>query len=166
MVILALFLLNVCIYAYAVVYQKPRLASLQGRWFDKRKLVSGSGGYDPAAAYQQGESDLKVWRERIIPKKDFARFVGSLFETAANNSLAFKGITYKVAQLKDEQLIAYSLDFNVSGKYAGIKSFMADIGKMREIVTMDNISLANSNDKGEAVALKVQLTVYLRAEGQ
>ncbi len=165
--IIALVLLNVCVYAYAALYQKPRFESLQGKWFEKRKLVSGAASSDLGAVYQQGESDLKVWRERIIPKRDFARFVGSLFETASKNSLAFKGMTYKVDQLKDENLVSYTLDFDVSGKYGGIKSFIADIGKMREIVTIDNIALTNKDEKGgDAVALKVQLTVYLRAEGQ
>ena len=162
--IIALFLLNICLYVYAAGYQKPRLENLQSKWFEKRDSATGGTVLNNASAYQQGESDLKTWRARIILKKEFARFVGNLFENAVNNSLAFKGVTYKVSQLKDENLAAYALDFNVTGKYAAIKSFISDIGRMREIITIDNISLNNSNETGDAVALKVQLTVYLRME--
>ena len=164
--ICALFLLNICFYLYAAVYQKPRLESLQAQWLEKRKSAADAAVAGILSGYQQGEGDLKAWRARIIPKKEFAKFVGSLFETAASNSLAFKGVSYKVSQIKDENLAAYSLDFNVTGKYAAIKSFISDIGRMREIITIDNISLNNGSETEDTVALKLQMTVYLRMEGQ
>lgn len=164
--VIALLLANLCLYLYASLYQTPRLEGLQSKWFEKRKSATGGAVLDSAVAYRQGENDLKAWRARIIPKRGFARFLGSLFETAANNSLAFKGVSYKASQIKDENLAAYSLDFNVTGKYGAVKSFIADLGRMREIMTIDNISLNNSKATEDAVALKVQLTLYLRMEEQ
>jgi type IV pilus assembly protein PilO len=163
-VIVALLLSNACLYLYASVYQSPRLESLQNKWFEKRKSATGGPHLDTSAVYRQGKNDLKLWNARILPKKEYARFIGSLFDIAANNSLVFKGVTYKVVQLTDENLVAYSLDFNVTGKYAAVKSFLSDIGRMRDIVTIDNISLNNSKVIEDAVTLKVQLTVYLRME--
>lgn len=160
--VIALVLANVGLYLFAAVYQKPRLESLQGAWFEKRKTASRGAALDNASVYRQGMSDLTAWRAKIIPKREFAGFVGRLFETAARNSLAFKGLSYKVSQIKDEDLATYSLDFNVTGKYAAVKSFIADIGRTREITTIDNISLTNMNQSEDSVALKVQLTVYLR----
>ena len=164
--IIALVLLNIGLYLFTAVYQKPRLEGLQSTWFVKRKTATGGTAIDSAAVYQQGVSDLTAWRARIIPKKGFAGFVGRLFETAASNSLAFKGVSYKASQLKDENLITYSLDFNVIGKYGAVKSFIADIGRMREILTIDNISLNKISNSEDSVSLKVQLTVYLRMEEQ
>ena len=161
--VLVLFVANICLFAYAAMYQKPRLVKLQGTWFEKRKVAASGGSADD---YRQTENDLKAWRDRIVPKKDFAKFLGNLFETAAHNSLAFKGVTYKLSQVKEENLVAYVLDFNVTGKYAGVKSFISDLGRMREIVTIDNLSLNNSNVIGDAVDMKVQMTLYLRLEGQ
>lgn len=160
--IVALFIIDLSFYVYASVYQTPRLENLQNQWFAKRKSTTVDAAQDTAAVYRQGEGDLKLWRARIIPKKGFARFVANLFETAANNSLAFKGVTYKTGQVKNEDLVTYTLDFNVTGKYAAVKSFLADLGRMHEILTVDNIALANSKASEDAVALRVQLTVYLR----
>ena len=163
--IAALFLVDLSFYLYASVYQAPRLENLQNQWFAKRKSTTVDAAQDPAAIYRQGEGDLKLWRARIIPKKGFARFVANLFETAANNSLAFKGVTYKAGQVKNEDLMTYTLDFNVTGKYAAVKSFLADLGRMHEILTVDNIALAHSKtseDAPDAVSLRVQLTLYLR----
>lgn len=165
--IMVLVLSNVSLFAYASWYQVPRIESLQGQRLEKRKAVRGGAVQDIAAIYQQGERDLKVWQGRIIQKREFARFLGSLFETAANNSLVFKGMSYKASQLKEEKnLITYSLDYNVSGKYAAAKSFISDILRMREIVTIDNLSLSNANATEDAVALRVQMTLYLRMEEQ
>lgn len=164
--IFVLMLSNVALYVYASAYHKPRLINLQNTWFEKRKSAAGGPALDTASVYRQGKDDLQAWRARIIPKKAFARFVGSLFETAADNALTFTGVTYKTLQLPDENLVAYAMDFNVSGKYSGIKRFMADIGRMREMMTIDNVSLSSSKTTEDTVALKVQLTVYLRPEEQ
>lgn len=164
--VLVLLLANAGLLVHAYVYQAPRLADLQDKWFAKRKSATGGALVDTAAVFRQGEDDLKEWRSRIIPKRGFARFVGQLFETAANNSLAFKGVSYKATPLTDENLVTYALDFNVTGKYAAIKSFMADMGRIREIMTIDNISLNADKVTEDDVALKVQLTVYLRMEQQ
>jgi len=162
--ILALLVLNIALFLFLYVYQNPRLENLQNQWFEKRKLATGGSVLDTATIYQQGIKDLKNWRERIIPKKGFARFVGTLYETAANNSLSFQGVTYKVSQIKEHGLAAYTLDFNVVGKYAAVKSFISDLQRMPEIFAMENLSLNNKNSIEDAVDLKVQLTVYLRVE--
>jgi type IV pilus assembly protein PilO len=164
--IVVLLLLNIGISAYVALYQKPRLAEIQGDWFKKRKAVAGDAARGMVAVYRQGESDLTTWRSRIILKKDFARFIGSLFETAKSSSLALKGVTYKASLVQGENLTAYALEMNVVGTYAAVKSFIADLGRRREIMTIDNVSLTSGVVNGDAISLKVQLTVYLRAEGQ
>jgi type IV pilus assembly protein PilO len=162
--ILSLLVLNIALFMFSFIYQNPRLENLQNQWFEKRKLATGGSVADAATIYQQGIKDLKIWRDRILPKKGFARFVGTLYETTANNSLSFKGVTYKVIQIKEQGLAAYTLNFNVVGKYAAVKSFISDLQRMPEIFAMENLSLNNNNSIEDAVDLKVQLTVYLRME--
>lgn len=164
--ILVLILVNIGFFIFSAVYLTPRFEGLQNQWFEKRKIMTGGIGQDPSALYQQGTKDLATWRDRIIPKRDFTKFIGSLYETASNNSLAFNGLSYKVVQLKEKKLVAYSLDLNVTGKYGAIKSFISDIGRMPEIITMDTISLNNKTFTADQVDLKVQLTVYLKMEEQ
>lgn len=158
-------LLDIVLYIYASAYQTPHLADLQNEWFEKRRLTSGGVAQDAAAVYRQGMKDLAVWNARIAPKKDFTRFIGDLFETAANNALVVGGVTYKPVLTKQEKLVAFSIGFNVSGKYASVKSFIADLGRLRDIMTIDNISLNNSKLTEETVDMKLQLTTYFRLEG-
>ena len=157
---------NICLYLYASLVQQREIGSLQTTWTHNRDAAGQRGGTDVATIYRQGTADFKDFRARILPKKDFARFVGSIFNTASHNSVACKGITFTVAPVKNEDLIAYSLSLNVTGKYAGIKSFIADIGRKKEILSIDTISLSNVDATGDAVDLKLVLTVYLRPEGR
>jgi type IV pilus assembly protein PilO len=152
------------LFLYSALYQEPRLADLQRKWSGKRVEAAAAPPLDPAAIYRQGTADLKSWRGRISPKKDFAGFIGELFETAVNNSLRVGAITYKPTTIKGENLLAYSIGFNVSGKYAAIKSFIADIERFRQIAVIDTLSLNGKADE-EIVDMRLQLTAYFRVEG-
>lgn len=159
-------LVNLGLYGYLSAYQEPRLTALHNQWFEKRRTARGGALQDAASIYKQGSADLAAWRARISPKKDFARLVGELFEIAANNSLKVGAVVYKPALVKDENLLAYAISFNVSGKYAAIKSFIADLGRSREMMTIDTITLNNTKATEEAVDLRLQVTAYFRTEGQ
>lgn len=164
--ILVLLTANVCLSIYITGLQMPRVENLQSAWLEKRKATGRSATLDTVATYRQGENDLKLWRTRIIAKKDFAGLVGRILETANHNALAFKGISYSPSFLKDENLACYGLDLNVSGKYAAVKGFISDLERMQEIMTIDNVSLTTSKVAEDAVALRIRLTIYLRTEAQ
>src|SRR3974390_2634395 len=77
-------LANAGLYVYVSVYQAPRLTALQNAWFEKRRAAEKGTLKDAAAIYRQGTSDLATWRARVAPKRDFARVIGDIFETAAS----------------------------------------------------------------------------------
>ena len=163
--VVALLMLNVSLYTYLSLYQQPQIESQQTDWFKKRQSSGSLVAKDAATIYSEGTRDLKIWLTKIPPKKDFARFLGDLFGTAANNSLVVKNVTYKPEFIKEEGLLAYTIGFNVSGNYAAVKSFITDLERSREMITIDNITLLNSSTTLESIELKLQLTTYLRMEG-
>jgi len=163
-VVLLLVLLNAGLYFFSSYHQQPRLQDLRQKWVEKRR-AAGGGVRDAATIFRQGTGDLATWRDRIAPKKDFARLIGSLFDMAANNSLKVGGVSYKPVPVKEDNLLAFTISFGVSGKYAAVKSFIADLMRSREIMTLDNVSLASTKLTEESVDMKVQLTAYFKAEG-
>lgn len=161
-VVLLLILLNGGLFFFSSYHQQPRLLELRQQWAEKRRA---GGVRDAAAIFRQGTSDLATWHARIAPKKDFARLIGTLFDTAASNSLKVGGVSYKPVPVKEDNLLAFTISFGVSGKYAAVKSFIADLMHTKEIVTLDNVSLASTKLTEESVDMKVQLTAYFKAEG-
>jgi type IV pilus assembly protein PilO len=155
--------LNMGLYAFLDFYQTPKLESLQTDWFARRK--SNVTVLDRGASFDLGSADIAKWRALIPPKKDLARIVGEIYDIARSNSLSIGGITYKPDHIKSEQMIAYAIGLTVSGKYAAVKSFIGDISRLRDIVTINDISLNNPKLTEETVSLKIDLTIFLRQEG-
>jgi type IV pilus assembly protein PilO len=163
--LLILVVANIGVYFFSSLYQEPRLSQLQNRWSEIQR-TSRTPAIDRGTAYQLGSADLKAWKDRIAPKRDLARIVGELFAIASSNSVTVGGITYKPEKVKeDDTLLAYGIGLTVTGRYAAVKSFVADLGRLKEIVVVDSVSLNNSKMTEEQVDLKVSLTAYLRLEG-
>ncbi|GFE58754.1 type 4a pilus biogenesis protein PilO [Geobacter sp. AOG1] len=164
-VVLLLVVLNCGLFFVISYHQQPRLQDLRQQWAEKRRIAGSGGVRDGATIFRQGTSDLATWRGRIAPKKDFARLIGSLFDLAASNSLKVGGVSYKPVPVKEDNLLAFTISFGVSGKYAAVKSFIADLMRSREIMALDNISLASTKLTEESVDMRVQLTAYFKSEG-
>lgn len=165
-IILLAILLLLDIFLYGVVsYQKPRLGGLQSKLAEKRRLVAAGEARDVATIYRQGGADIKIFRDRIPAKKDFARTLGELFDLAENNGLKISNVSYKPGPVKGQEgLAVYEMSFSVAGRYPAVKSFISDILKWRNIITIETLSLNSAKVTEESVDLRVQVSQYLRME--
>jgi len=163
--ILVLLTGNALIYFYTSSFQQARIETMQNNLLEIRRQNTG-GGASMTSVYSQGIKDLAVFGSMIPPKKDFIRVVGELYDTAANNNLRIETIGYKPELLKEGGLLVYTLNFNVSGSYAAIKSFISDIGRYRELLFIDHLGLNSTGATQESVNLKIQLSAYFKTEGQ
>lgn len=144
-------------------YLGPKVESLQNQWFEKRRQMQAAGARDVATVYRDGKKDLAEFEALIPKKREFARVVSQIFETAHANNLRVGTISYKPAQLKPG-IVGYGISLDLSGKYAGVKSFIADIQAMKEMVIIDAVSWSAAQQGEESVTLKLQATIYLKTE--
>ena len=163
-VVILLIILDCGLFFYSTYYQQPRLQTLRQQWAEKRR-AAGGGHRDQAAIYRQGTDDLATWRGRITPKKDFARLIGTLFDMASSSSLKVGAVSYRPVPVKQDNLLAFTISFNASGKYAAVKSFIADLMRTKEILTLDNVTLSSTKTTEEAIDMKIELTAYFKTEG-
>jgi len=157
-----LLILNMVLALYALFWQGPRNEALQVRRNVQQRLLA-SGGGDISAVYRQGTTDLGTFYAMVPQRKSFARVVGEILEMAQNSGLTVSGVTYKPDPVASGGLIDYALGFSVAGKYAGVKSYFADLQRFKEMVVVDQFSLAGGKTTEEVVDLKLNLTVYLQA---
>ncbi len=160
--ILALAIMNLSMYGFISLSQEPKLETLQKEWFNKRR--SSGGSIDKALVYVQGKKDIEDFYSKIPPKKDFTRVIGNLFEIASNNGLKIGSVAYKPEMIKGSDILDYTLTFSVKGGYAAIKSFISDIERSNEILSIDSVSLKNTDISGDAVDFSVNISAYFRAE--
>lgn len=157
-------LLSLALQLYLSLRQQPELEKAQVAWFAKRDALAKGEILGDSAKYQNGLRDLDLLQKRMIPQNEFPALLSRLYETAQSNSLALKGITFR-APAKGDALPTYGVSFIVSGRYASIKSFLADMVRYPELVTVDSVSLSNTSRIEELVDLRVQTSVYLKKEG-
>ena len=161
-VIAALLLINVTLGIVVSAYQLPSLADLQIKWSDLRRQSARVGVADAATLHQQGAADLKKLMARIPEKREFARVLSELLESAASSAVEVGPISYKPVPIKEEPLLSYQLSFSVSGRYAAVKSYLSDLQNNQELIVVDSVAFSNSDLFDEHVAMDLHITVYLR----
>lgn len=160
--IAVLLVINVILYIVISAYQEPGLTNARHQWNDLRGRVAAISRGDVTSAYRQGKSDLERLKARIPQKREFPRILGEIMEAAASSNVVLGGVTYKPKTVKDENLLAYGVTLSMTGSYAAVKSFLADMQKSRELLVVDNITLTNSDPFEESVTMDLQLTIYLQ----
>lgn len=161
--ILLLCVSNLVLHYFISSFQEPKLETLQKEWTEKRQSPY-TGTEDKAFIYFQGKKDLAVFNSSVPPKRDFARVVGDVLEIASNNGLSISVITYKPSFTKDSSLLVYSLGFGVTGGYAAIKSFLSDIERSPNILSIDSVSLTREDLSQDSVKFSVQISAFFRTE--
>lgn len=154
------------LYVYISAIQESTLETLRQSWMAKRKQQMEGGSASIGAVYSQGVRDLALFYGRVPAKREFARQLGDIFEIASNNGLELKTVGYKPGTVKSGELLSYQLNLNLVGRYAPVKSFIADIQRLSEIVTIDSMQLAGAGPDQESIDLKVQLSAYFRTDRQ
>ena len=145
-------------------YQRPKIAAAQQRWSELRSQVAVAGRNDVSALYRQGNVDLETLKSRIPPKRQFPRLLGEMLEQASSNGITTGPITYKPHDLKDDKLLMYELTMGVSGGYAALKSYLADLQRNRELVVIEDVTFTNSDLFEENVTMDLKLRIYLRED--
>jgi len=161
-IILTLLLLNITLGIVVSAYQLPSLANVQITWSDLRRQTARAGVADAATLHKQGAADLEKLKERIPEKREFARVLSELLESAASNAVDVGTISYKPVPIKEEALLSYQLSLSVSGRYAAVKSYLSDLQNNRELIVVDSVAFSNSDLFVEHVAMDLRITVYLR----
>jgi len=161
-IILTLLLLNLALFAVVSVYQLPSLADLQTKWSSLRSQTARAGLVNAATLHHQGSVDIEKLKTRIPEKREFARVLSELLESAASSAVEVGSISYRPVQLKEEALLSYQLSFSVSGRYAAVKSYLSDLLKTPELIVVDSVAFSNNDLFVENVVMDLRITVYLR----
>lgn len=161
-IILFLLLLNTTLSAVISSYQIPSLTELQARWNSLRRQSALGGQLDATALFRQGSEDLKKLEVKIPEKRQFARVLSDLFETASSSAVEIGTLSYKPVQIKEEPLLSYQLSLSVSGGYAAVKSFLADLQNNPELMVVDTVTFSNSDLFIENVIMDLRITIYLK----
>jgi len=163
--IAALLVINVALFFWLSLSLAPRSEQLERTYIDLQartrqgKLLAGE---TPQARFLQAKSDLERFRDIIPDRSELSRLIAELTELAAKSALSVQRIGYAPAELPEQRLLAYTLNFSVTGSYAEIKHFVYRLEQAPRLVVIEQFSLsaAPSVDKSRQVSLNLKLTTY------
>jgi type IV pilus assembly protein PilO len=165
LVILAiLLLLNIGLYAAVSGYLEPTIIKSLASWNDLRQRIAVAGRADVLSVYRRGVDDTNKILTRVPAKRQFARVLGDILDSAVSSGVITGSISYKPQTVKGQDLLVYSVSMNVSGSYAAVKSFLGDLQKNGELLVVDGLSLSNSDLFEENVVMEIRLSIYLQGK--
>jgi type IV pilus assembly protein PilO len=159
-----LLLLNVLLLAVVSYYLNPAVISSQASWNDLRQRVAAAGKADARTLYRQGSDDLKKLFEHIPVRRQFPRIVGDILDTASSSGVVTGAVSYKPQAVKEVDIQAVNLSMTVTGGYAAIKSFLADLQKINDLVVVEDVVLSNTDLYEENISMDLKMTIYLQGK--
>ncbi|GAB4295066.1 MAG: hypothetical protein Fur0034_03380 [Desulfuromonadia bacterium] len=142
-----------------------RLLEVRRQWSAFREEIRRNPSATKIAIYEQAVADLATFEGRVPSTADFARVIGDLFSMAESNSLSIGGVSYTPGKTSDG-FLDYSLSLDATGTYPGVKSFATDILRHRDIVVIDQLSLAKSGKIfDDEVTLRMRIRMMFRQGG-
>jgi type IV pilus assembly protein PilO len=161
--VLVLLLLNSAVLVFLKEYLASAISDAQAKWGDLRRRIAVAGQNDASTIYRRGKADLEQLKAHIPHKSQFPRLLGGVFDTAASDGVKVRSVTYKPAVVKENTaLLTYDITLSVSGSYAAVKNFLADMQKSGELIVIDGLTMGNNDPYEENVAMDLRLTVYLQ----
>ena len=146
--------------------QRTILDSLHEQWNKSRSRLTAMDKRDATVIYQQGIEDLRQLRQRIAPRLQFPRILGFIVREADRIDVDLADMTYRPRVIKDENLLAYDLKISVTGTYTSVKSFLVSMLSARDFIVVEGIRFSASDPFETDVTLDLQVSVYLREDGQ
>lgn len=146
----------------------PEVASLEKQLIQSQaqaRLIKqqGADAATPRNVFTQGEKDLETFRRAIPEKGELSELIGDIFALAGRSGLEIDQIGYAPKELKDEQLLLYSLSFNVAGSYVQIKKFIFSLEHSPRLIVIDAISLSGAKEEQkDNVKMQIRLSTYFR----
>lgn len=163
--VIGLVLLNVLFFVAFTGVIEPRRVTAAQRYDELQRRSRAEGAADVSTLYKRGIEDLKNFTGRIPDKRQFPQLLGDLMEIALSSSVKVGKMSYKPQQLKEDNLLAYTLAMSVTGTYPAVKSFLADVQGKNELLAVEHASFANDDPYEESVLLDLKITIYLRNQG-
>jgi len=165
--ILALLLVvNAVLFFVNTYQQQPVLEQARSEWSARRQATLSTNPRSQIAVYSKNTADLAAFRERIPPKSELPTVLGDLFQSVAQNGLKTGTVTYKPQLVLERQLWIYAVKMSVIGTYENMKYLIDDFQRSEGMLVVDDIRFSSASGEEDALTLGIDLTFYLREDGQ
>lgn len=160
--LLLLLAVNLAVGLLAGFYLAPAVTARELQLQQQHAELRGEqpGSQAPAQLLADGERDLAAFRERMPPYRNFTALLGDLEEMAGKAGLEIAQVNYKNEQVKELDLLRYTLDFTLDGSYRSVKQFIHTLEQSPRLLILRRVSLQEvEGEDGGASQVRLQLSL-------
>lgn len=158
--------LNILLFSLLYFGVAPKLSQKEQELALLQQQLRRSDVVAPQQAYEDGVRDYARFRALLPSLRNFSDLIGDLYTLAEQCNLEISQIGYKQKELTETALLAYALNFSLTGTYDELKRFIYGLEESKRLVVIEQMTL--SAVKGEEdtalVSLNLNLTTYFGTE--
>jgi Tfp pilus assembly protein PilO len=169
--LVALALVNVGLYAFAVYPLSLRVRTLESRALATRdQLAAAEKEFTAAKAVvsgrQRADAELKTFYEQVLPqdlagarRMTYAR----LAQLARDANLNYEHRAYRPDEGYEGDLLKLGIIMDLSGDYDDVRSFVHELETSPEFVVIERMALKEKEDGDPSLTLTLNLATFYRA---
>jgi type IV pilus assembly protein PilO len=117
-----------------------------------------------ARQFAANERDLETFSGLLLPREDFDRFLGELFEFSSRSGLFLDRIRYEPNSHASHQVLEYQLRFTVNGNYEQIRQFVHLLENSPRLIAIRTLSLTGEPSSEGRISVGMEIDTYFRME--
>ena len=157
---------NLLLFVVLEQFLVPKVAEQESRFLQRQAEVrqmmrnQGSTAITPEQLFVLASQDVAKFQQAVPDYKEFTALIEELLVLSNRASLNITQVSYTSEELKQSPLLKFNLSFNVAGDYEQLKKFIHSLEQSVRLITIKQISLQSSDDKG--VNLRLNLETFFR----
>lgn len=128
---------------------------------ERRKIPVSAQGNETMQKYIQTKEALQLFRKKLPEENAFRSIEDKLRGMAEKNGLSGDPAELRPENISEMLLLRYVCTLRISGPYAGLRQFLADVQNAPELLCIENFSIRSSLKKGNA-EMELSLSTYFR----
>lgn len=158
--------LNVVLFVSLGQFIVPKVIEEETRYLKRqtevRQLLRNQGGAaeTPEQRYVLARQDLARFEQAIPDYRDFTALIEELLVLSNRAGLNITQISYSSEAFNVDNLLKFSLNFNVEGNYEQLKKFIYSLEQSTRLISIKQLNLQSV--EGDAVKLGLNLETLFR----
>jgi len=129
------------------------------------RQLEESGAGTVAGVFRNNERDLAAFSGRLLPRKEFERFLGELFDFSLRAELVLDRIQYDPSTHAEHNILEYRLQFNIGGSYEQIRQFISLLENSPRMIAIRTLRFSGKEKEAERISATMEIDTFFQMEG-
>jgi type IV pilus assembly protein PilO len=117
-----------------------------------------------AGRFRDNERELAAFAGRLLPRAEFERFLGELFDFSSRAGLVLDRIQYDPDLHPEPRILEYRLRFSLEGSYDQIRKFISLLENSPRLIAIRTLQFSGEGIEAGRIRVSMEIDTYFRTE--